>query len=223
MSSLPPDFRIDEAVESDLPLIMALILELAEFEKLEHEAMASEADMRSALFGARRYAEVVIARVDQEPAGFALFFHNFSTFLGKPGIYLEDLYVKLPWRGKGCGAALLQYVARQAVSRGCNTSLRPKRMRSWRQLICAFSCSKIRALSPAVKKSGLITMSGLSSNKSVKCVTPARSPSLGPSSARVVIAKLSQGSTAAKLLRGRPTLDGRQLRARRDCTCRTMR
>jgi len=119
MSAIPPGFRIDRAVESDVPLLLALIRELAEFEKLEHEVEASEADLRRALFGARRYAEVVIARVGAEPAGFALFFHNFSTFVGKPGIYLEDLYVKLAWRGKGCGAALLQYVAKEAVTRGC--------------------------------------------------------------------------------------------------------
>jgi GNAT superfamily N-acetyltransferase len=114
------DVAIREAVESDLPLIASLIRELADYERLLHEVRLSEAGLRDALFGERRYAEVVIAEVGGgEPAGFALFFHNFSTFLGRPGIYLEDLFVRPPHRGAGIGRALLRHLARLAEERGC--------------------------------------------------------------------------------------------------------
>jgi GNAT superfamily N-acetyltransferase len=115
-----PHARIREAVESDVPLIASLIRELADYERLLHEVRLSEAGLRDALFGERRYAEVVIAEVGEgEPAGFALFFHNFSTFLGRPGIYLEDLFVRPPHRGAGIGKALLRHLAGLAEERGC--------------------------------------------------------------------------------------------------------
>ncbi len=111
--------RIREATEEDVPLILSFIRELAEYEKLSHEVVATEDGLRDSLFGERRYAEVLIAAHEGAPAGFALFFHNFSTFLGKPGIYLEDLYVKPEFRGAGIGRKLLVHLARLAKSRGC--------------------------------------------------------------------------------------------------------
>jgi GNAT superfamily N-acetyltransferase len=114
------DPRIRDAVESDVPLIASLIRELADYERMLHEVRLTEPGLRDALFGDRRYAEVVIAEVaGGEPAGFALFFHNFSTFLGRPGIYLEDLFVRPPYRGAGIGKALLRHLARLAEARGC--------------------------------------------------------------------------------------------------------
>ena len=115
-----PEPGIREAVESDVPLIASLIRELADYERLLHEVRLTEAGLRDALFGDRRYAEVAIAEVAPgQPAGFALFFHNFSTFLGRPGIYLEDLFVRPEHRGAGIGKALLRHLARLAVERGC--------------------------------------------------------------------------------------------------------
>lgn len=110
---------IRAAAESDVPLILAFIRELADYERLLHEVVATEDRLRSTLFGARPAAEVVIAEVDGEPAGFALFFQNYSTFLAQPGIYLEDLYVRPEARGRGIGRALLGHLAQVAVSRGC--------------------------------------------------------------------------------------------------------
>jgi GNAT superfamily N-acetyltransferase len=110
---------IRAATEADVPLILRFIRELAEYERLAHEVVATEEILRESLFGARRYAEVVIAEEDGEPAGFALFFHNFSTFRGRPGIYLEDLYVRPEMRGRGTGRALLAHLAALAVERGC--------------------------------------------------------------------------------------------------------
>jgi GNAT superfamily N-acetyltransferase len=110
---------IRAATEADVPLILRFIRELAEYERLAHEVVATEEILRRTLFGARRYAEVVIAEEEGEPAGFALFFHNFSTFLGRPGIYLEDLYVRPEMRGRGTGRALLAHLAALAVERGC--------------------------------------------------------------------------------------------------------
>ncbi|MGB3683555.1 MAG: GNAT family N-acetyltransferase, partial [Rubrobacteraceae bacterium] len=86
--------EIRAAVEDDVPLLLAFIKELAEYEKLSHEVSATEEILRDSLFGERRVAEALLAYTDDEPAGFALFFHNFSTFIGRPGIYLEDLYVR---------------------------------------------------------------------------------------------------------------------------------
>lgn len=111
--------RIEPATPADVPTILQLVRELAEFERLLHEVTATEAQLREELFGPKPRAEVVMARIGEEVAGFALYFHNFSTFLGKAGLYLEDLYVRDKFRGHGCGAALLQYLARLAVERGC--------------------------------------------------------------------------------------------------------
>jgi GNAT superfamily N-acetyltransferase len=110
---------IREAAEADVALVASLIRELADYERLLHEVRLSEDVLRDALFGERRYAEVAIAEVDGETAGFALFFHNFSTFLGRPGIYLEDLFVRPPHRGAGVGRALLRHLAQLAEERGC--------------------------------------------------------------------------------------------------------
>ena len=111
--------EIRAAVEDDVPLILAFIRELAEYEKLSHEVSATEEVLRESLFGERRVAEALLAHSDGEPAGFALFFHNFSTFLGRPGIYLEDLYVRPEFRGSGIGRTLLAHLAKLAKERGC--------------------------------------------------------------------------------------------------------
>ena len=105
--------------QRDVALITQLIRELARYEKLEHEMAATEEKIAKALFGKRRYAETLIAEVKGEPAGFALFFHNFSTFLAQPGIYLEDLFVKPEQRSHGVGRALLERLAQIAVERDC--------------------------------------------------------------------------------------------------------
>ena len=107
------------ATVDDVPLILELIEGLAEYERLRHECVATEALLHETLFGARRYAEVVVAEWNQAPAGFALFFHNYSTFLARPGIYLEDLFVRPTHRGHGIGKALLQHLASLAIARGC--------------------------------------------------------------------------------------------------------
>ena len=114
-----PDVSIRAAVEGDVPLILRLIEELAEYERLSHEVVATEEALRESLFGQRRFAEALVGEVEGKPAGFALFFHNFSTFLGRPGIHLEDLYVRPQFRGSGLGRALLVYLARVARERGC--------------------------------------------------------------------------------------------------------
>ena len=111
--------RIRPAVEADVPLILHFIRELAEYERLRHEVVATEQRLRDTLFGARPAAEVVIAEDAGQPLGFALFFHNYSTFLAQPGIYLEDLYVRPQARGRGVGRALLVHLARLARERGC--------------------------------------------------------------------------------------------------------
>jgi len=107
------------AVEADLDLILHYVRALAEFEKLAHEVRADRDMMRAHLFGARPMAEVLIAERDGAPVGFALFFHNFSTFEGRPGLYLEDLFVDPQARGSGAGRALLRRLAQIAVERGC--------------------------------------------------------------------------------------------------------
>jgi GNAT superfamily N-acetyltransferase len=113
------EIEIRPAKEEDVPLILSLIKELAGYERLLYEVSATEDLLRFHLFGERRRAEVVIGQHADEPAGFALFFHNFSTFLGRPGIYLEDLYVKPEFRGKGIGRAMLAHVAGLAKERDC--------------------------------------------------------------------------------------------------------
>lgn len=113
------DLEIRPATEVDVPLILTFIRELADYERLSHEVVATEETLRDSLFGQRRFAEVLLGYRGGLPAGFALFFHNFSTFLGKPGIYLEDLYVRPEFRGAGVGRALLIHLAELAVERGC--------------------------------------------------------------------------------------------------------
>ena len=110
---------IRRAREDDVPLVLQFIRELAEYERLQHEVVATEDGLRRALFGPRPYCEVAFACIAGEPVGFALFFHNFSTFLGLPGIYLEDLFVRPSARGKGVGQHLLGWLARETVQRGC--------------------------------------------------------------------------------------------------------
>lgn len=112
-------FYIRLAEEADVPVIMNFIRELAEYEKLLHEVVADEAQIQKTLFGEKAYAEVILAIEDDVPVGFALFFHNYSTFLGKPGIYLEDLYVTPAARGKGYGKSLMQKLAQMALERDC--------------------------------------------------------------------------------------------------------
>lgn len=116
---LMPSFSIRPATESDVPLILRFIRDLAEYERLLHLVVATEDLLRTTLFGERPYAEVVFACEDGVEVGFAIFFHNYSTFLGQPGIYLEDLFVDPSKRGRGYGKKLLQYLARLAVERNC--------------------------------------------------------------------------------------------------------
>ena len=110
---------IRPAPPADLPLIAQFIRDLAEYEKLSHEVRFDEARLGENLFGARPYAEVVIGEIDGAPQGFALFFHNFSTFEGRPGIYLEDLFVRPEARGSGLGKALLAHLAQLCSTRDC--------------------------------------------------------------------------------------------------------
>ena len=116
---MSPGLSIDGATTGDVPLLLRFIRALATYEKLEHEVTATEVELRRTLFGERPYAEALIARLDGEPVGFALYFHNYSTFVGKPGLYLEDLFVDPAHRGKGVGKALLQRLAAIAVERDC--------------------------------------------------------------------------------------------------------
>ncbi len=113
------NIHIKPALENDIPLIYSFIKEFADYIHQSHEVVATEEDLCEALFGPKRYAEIVIARLDDRPVGLAVFFHNFSTFLGKPGIYLEDLYIRSEFRKMGIGKALLEYLAKLAVERGC--------------------------------------------------------------------------------------------------------
>lgn len=111
--------EIVRAREGDVALILELIRGLAEYEKLSHEVRATEEMLRASLFGERPAAEVLLAMIAGECAGFALFFSTYSTFLAQPGIYLEDLFVKPPLRGRGIGRALLAEIARLAAERKC--------------------------------------------------------------------------------------------------------
>jgi GNAT superfamily N-acetyltransferase len=114
-----PNFRIRNATSADVPLILSFIRKLAEYERLLHVVVASEELLRETLFGPRPYAEVIFAVEDDVEVGFALFFHNYSTFLAQPGIYLEDLFVDPDRRGRGYGKKLLQRLAAIAVERRC--------------------------------------------------------------------------------------------------------
>lgn len=114
-----PRITLRFATEDDVPLLLEFIRQLAEFEKLSHEVVTDEKTLRASLFSKRQVAEVVLAYRDEEAAGFALFCHNFSTFLGKPGILLEDLYVVPAQRSHGIGGILLSFLARLATERGC--------------------------------------------------------------------------------------------------------
>jgi GNAT superfamily N-acetyltransferase len=113
------EFRILGATPADVPAILGMIRGLAEFERLTHLCAATESDIFDALFGKKPVIEVVLAWEGANAVGFALFFHNFSTFLGRPGLYLEDLFVQPAWRGRGYGRALLIHLARLAVERRC--------------------------------------------------------------------------------------------------------
>jgi len=119
LSTPSPLLSIRPATVEDVALVARLIRELAEYERLADAAVATEADLREQLFGERPAAEVLVAEADGEPAGFALFFHTFSTFLGKRGLYLEDLFVRPAFRGLGLGRHLMAALARIAVQRGC--------------------------------------------------------------------------------------------------------
>ena len=111
--------RIVPAQTADVGVILGMIKALAEYEQLTHEVTATEDDLRQSLFGPRPAGEVLLAYAGQTPVGFALFFHNFSTFLGRHGLYLEDLFVVPEWRGKGVGKQLMAHVASIAESRNC--------------------------------------------------------------------------------------------------------
>jgi len=111
--------RIDAATEGDVPVLLRMIREFAEFERLTHTFAATEEGLRAALFGPRPVAEAIIARAGDEAVGFAVFFPTFSTFAGRTGMYLEDLYVEPRWRRRGVGRRLLAHVARVAAARGC--------------------------------------------------------------------------------------------------------
>jgi len=119
MSAARSEITVRPAASGEMPQVLEFIRELARYERLEDQVVASEADLAAALGGPRPYAEVVFGCLDGVPVGFALFFHNFSTFLGKPGIYLEDLFVRPEARGRGVGERLLAWLARTALERGC--------------------------------------------------------------------------------------------------------
>jgi GNAT superfamily N-acetyltransferase len=111
--------RIERATERDVPAILQMIRALADYEKLAHEVVSTEDGLRDALFGPRPAGEVLLASVGRDVAGFALYFHTFSTFLGRRGLYLEDLFVKPEWRGRGIGKRLLVELAGIALERSC--------------------------------------------------------------------------------------------------------
>lgn len=114
----PDRFRIEPATVDDTPLVLKFIKGLAEYEGLEHEVVATEEGLRKAMFGPKPSAEAVIGYSGDEPIGIAVFFHTFSTFLGTPSLYLEDIFVLPEWRGQGMGKQLLSYLARLALDRG---------------------------------------------------------------------------------------------------------
>lgn len=113
------DFEIHPAAVDDVPLILSFIKKLAEYERLAHEVVATEESLRQTLFNSRKTAEIAIGYFQKKPIGLVLFFHNYSTFLGRPGLYIEDLFVEESYRRRGFGSALLRYVARLAIERNC--------------------------------------------------------------------------------------------------------
>jgi len=112
-------FQIRSATKADVPVILSFIKKLADYERLSHEVVATEKLLLETLFGRRRTAEVALGYFKREPVGFVLFYHNFSTFLGRPGIYIEDLFVDEAFRRRGFGGALLRHVAKLAKQRNC--------------------------------------------------------------------------------------------------------
>jgi GNAT superfamily N-acetyltransferase len=118
MPSVKGSIRIERAVEAHAPLILYFVRQLAEYEKLLHKVEADEASIRESLFGPKPCAEVLIAYLDEQAAGFAIFFPTYSTFLAKPGIYLEDVFVEPKFRGHGVGKALLAHLAKLTLERG---------------------------------------------------------------------------------------------------------
>jgi GNAT superfamily N-acetyltransferase len=114
-----PNFRIEETGLQDVSVILSFVKELAEYERLSDRLTVTEDDLREGLFGEHPTAEAVIGYYEHEPVSFALFFHNFSTFIGRPGLYLEDLYVRPHMRGRGFGRAMLVYLAGVARERRC--------------------------------------------------------------------------------------------------------
>jgi GNAT superfamily N-acetyltransferase len=114
-----PGFQIKSATETDVPVILSFVKKLARYEGLSHEVVATEELLRENLFGKGRTAEVAIGYLEAKAVGFVLFFHNYSTFLGKPGLYIEDLFVDEDYRRRGYGSALLRHVARLAKARRC--------------------------------------------------------------------------------------------------------
>ena len=113
------NFYIKQAIIDDVPLILSFIKELADYEKLLHEVVATESILRDSLFGKKSNAEVIIGYLNETPVSFALYFYNFSTFLGRPGIYLEDLFVKPEARSNGIGKQMLRYLAELAKKQQC--------------------------------------------------------------------------------------------------------
>ena len=113
------DVLIAPATERDVAVLHGLITALADYERLTHAVVATERDLRDALFGPHPHAEAVIASIGGDAVGFALWFHNYSTFIGRPGLYLEDLFVLPAWRSRGVGRALIVHLARIAVERRC--------------------------------------------------------------------------------------------------------
>ncbi|MFN3872944.1 MAG: GNAT family N-acetyltransferase [Ignavibacterium sp.] len=113
------NLTIRRAEKTDIPTILKLIKELAEYEKLLHEVVTTEKHLEEVIFGNKKFVEVLIAEINGEIAGQTIFFYNFSTFVGRPGLYIEDLYVRPQYRGKGIGKALLYEVIKLAKERNC--------------------------------------------------------------------------------------------------------
>jgi GNAT superfamily N-acetyltransferase len=119
MNTSASQLKLRPAMVEDAETLFQLIQALADYEKLSHQVTGSVAQLKAHLFGDRPYASAILAEVDNTPAGFALFFYNYSTFLTKPGIYLEDLFVLPAYRRQGIATALLSYLAKRAVTEGC--------------------------------------------------------------------------------------------------------